>query len=209
MPLTYDYDIIEFVKKYDIPTRLIPTVNKYKELMVKEFPTPEEEIEKNLLSQVLEPYNITAEDYNKLFEAVKNVQTFVKKDLQEYLDELFGEYNKIQQNMEREFFQRTNDFDGWFVEAQTSIFDSKYFDFDNPVYRAGYKSTLVIEKSPVLKYTETLTNVYTGEVYAYKTTEKTNEGWQSQVVCEERNIDVTSIIKKIDNVWTQEVVNNV
>ena len=113
----YDFDIITFVKKYDIPPRLVPQVNRYKELMLKESPSPSEIEEINNLAIVLQPYNITAEDYNKLFQAIQNVQLFVKDDLLAYLNNLFSEYNTRMQTIETTFSNRMNEMNAQFDDT--------------------------------------------------------------------------------------------
>ena len=110
MSLVYPYDKVEFQKKYDLPVRLVASANRYKELKQKEYLTGEENEELNLLATTLADYIITAEDYNKVFTTVNNMQTYVADTITDHLN----------------IFLNTH-------------LESTYFEFDNFIYRSGFK----------------------------------------------------------------------
>lgn len=100
--------------------------------------------------------------------------------------------------------QRINDFDAWFNANKTGIFDAKYFDFDNAVYRAGHTATTV--KRADGSYLESIINTLSRAIYATRETTKQADGaWVSHVICHKHNVDITEITRKVNGVWESVV----
>lgn len=113
-------------------------------------------------------------------------------------------YNAFTTTAETLFGQRIDDFDAWFNENKTAIFDAEYFDFDNIVYRAGY--TCITTKRGAGNYLETIINTLSREIYATRETIKqANGSWVSRVICTKHNIDVTEATQKINGTWESVV----
>lgn len=168
MSLVYPYDKVEFQKKYDLPVRLVASANRYKELKQKEYLTGEENEELNLLATTLADYIITAEDYNKVFTTVNNMQTYVADTITDHLN----------------IFLNTH-------------LESTYFEFDNFIYRSGFKyKREFINETPV-RWEETIINIGTEEVYATRVSEKTDTGWKITTKCPALSINVVDTETKI------------
>lgn len=89
-------------------------------------------------------------------------------------------------------------FNAWFTQAQAQIFDAKYFDFDNNIYRKGFEYSYTQTENPTV-YTETITNSTDGSVYATRTNTANEDEtqWTIHTVCEELIVDTTEV-------WTQQ-----
>lgn len=208
MALDFVHDIITFQNKYDIPPRLILSANRRNELRLKDSLTSSEIEELNTLEILLEPYSITAEDYNKLFKAVKNVQTFVTTDLNTYLNNLFSDYDTRMTNMEKGFSDRTTTIDAWYADIQTSLFDKKYFDFENYNYRKGFRyETQEQTTSNFHVFTTKIINEASGEIYAQQTSiENLSTGVITErTICSDMGIDTTITITEEDGVYKEVV----
>lgn len=220
--LQYDYEIVTFVKKYDISPRLIPQVSRYQELMLKEAPTPAETEELNQLAVVLAPYNITANDYNRLFQAVQNMQMFIKVDIVAYLEELFAGYDArmlmMEQNAAAEI-QETNAqqtaFQSWIDGVRNNIVALQSFYFQNWAELEGcvYKE---YPKDDTGKFIVTISSSTDGKLFARQTEWATTSSnikcyWTKQEVFEP---DGATIMKEktkkeyrdASGVWIGEVV---
>lgn len=202
--LNYGYDIVTFVKKYDIPTRLIQSVIRYQELLIIEIPTTAQLEELNLLAVELEPYNITANDYNNLFTAMQNVQTFITTDLQTYLDALFADYNARMTTMENSYTTRVTDIDAWYTVVKTGLYDGQYFEFDNPIYRKNMTYSAVkttVNNLPV--WTEKYTNNANGSIYAQRvSTKNVSGGWTIVTTCSELSVNTTEVLTNTSGNWS-------
>lgn len=108
-------------------------------------------------------------------------------------------YDLFTTTAERLFNQRIDDFDAWFAEKKAAIFDAKYFDFDNLIYRKGY--TYTYSKADNV-YTETIKNTLSNEVYATRISTKTSSTeWTIQTICIDQEIDTMENWTKIDGTW--------
>lgn len=222
MALQYDYEIVTFVKKYDISPRLIPQVSRYQELMLKEVPTPAETEELNQLAIVLSPYNITASDYNRLFQAVQNMQMFIKADLVEYLEGLFAGYDArmltIEQNAAAEIQETDMQqavFQSWFDGARNNIVALQSFYFQNWAELEGcvYKD---YPKDDAGKFIVTISSSTDDKLFARQTEWATVDGnkkcyWTKQEVFAPDGVTITKEKTKKEyqdasGVWIGEVI---
>lgn len=179
MSLVYPYDKVEFQQKYDLPIRLVASANRYKELKQKEVLTGDENAELNLLATTLLNYIITADDYNKVFTAVDNMQDYVADTITSHLNTFLNTH-----------------------------FESTYFEFDNFIYRDGfkYKRERVNDGSVIWK--ETIINVSTGDLYAIRLSEKTANGWKITTKCPSLSINVVDTETKIASGKWEGVITN-
>lgn len=205
---SYVYDILDFQMKYDIPPRMIPIINRYRELLLKELPTASETEELNTIKIALKQYDISAEDYNKMFTVLINIQKFVTTDLTEYLNGIFAGYEASMQRMETEHNDRITTIDAWYADIQTSLFDKKYFEFENYNYRKGFRyETQEETTSNFHTFTTKIINEASGEVYATQTsTENLTTGVITErTICNDMGIDTTITITEENGVYKEVV----
>ena len=112
-------------------------------------------------------------------------------------------YDTFTTTAETLFNARIDDFDAWFAEKKAQIFDAKYFDFDNLIYRAGY--TYSYSKTDNV-YTETIKNTLSDEAYAARVSTKVSSTqWTIHTVCAIQGIDTTETWTKADGIWKGEI----
>lgn len=94
------------------------------------------------------------------------------------------------------------DYDAWYTSIKTSIFDSKYFDFNNNIYRAGHEYSYTETQEPHI-FVETIKNSISGDVYAIRTSEESASGdWTIRTVCTEQSINmIEQWLKQPDGTW--------
>lgn len=108
-------------------------------------------------------------------------------------------YETFTTTAENLFNARIDNFDAWFAAKKAEIFDAKYFDFDNLIYRKGY--TYSYSKADNV-YTETIKNTLSDEVYATRISTKTSSTeWTIQTICVDQEIDTMENWTKIDGTW--------
>lgn len=108
-------------------------------------------------------------------------------------------YETFTTTAENLFNTRIDDYDAWFAAKKAEIFDAKYFDFDNLIYRAGY--TYSYSKADNT-YTETIKNTLSNEVYATRvSTKASSTEWTIHTVCTVQEVDATEVWTKTDGIW--------
>lgn len=108
-------------------------------------------------------------------------------------------YETFTTTAENLFNARIDDFDAWFAAKKAEIFDAKYFDFDNLIYRKGY--TYSYSKTDNV-YTETIKNPLSDEAYATRvSTKASSTEWTIHTVCVAQEVDVTETWTKTDGLW--------
>jgi hypothetical protein len=88
----FPQEIDSFVELYDIPPSLMAKAKRYQELKMKPSLTSMEQNELNQLSNELGHYIITPETWNKFADAVVNVETFFKEEVDGYIDQKQSEW---------------------------------------------------------------------------------------------------------------------
>ena len=153
-----------FEHKYDLPNDLIDTWKKYESYKLTPYKnlTAEQIHEMNDIAQDLRVYTIESEDYNKCFDLMANMQSFIKDEFPDYinecLDKMWAEINKA-----LGIIDEVND---WFDGIKNNITLHGWFEFDNYVmlenvdyYQTNFSDNKIVE-----------TISYNGVVFATRTT---------------------------------------
>lgn len=142
---------------------------------------------------------------------VKSVDTetlFIQ--YQDYLNSKIEEWNLTQAEQEQQFNQQMMDIDekeeeiqNWYDITKATIFDTKYFDFDNFIYRKGFSYEVIKETNPNLRFTETIKNTSDSSVYSTRISEKLdNNTWVINTICSSLEINNTiTYTKQSDGNW--------
>ena len=114
---------------------------------------------------------------------------------------------KLQEQYDR-WSAAMTDYNAWYASIKNAIFDAKYFDFDNNVYRADHEYSYTETKEPHV-FIETIKNSLNNEVYAVRTSEESTSGdWTIRTVCTEQSISLLEQWQKqADGTW-KGVFNN-
>jgi hypothetical protein len=81
---TFPAQIDTFKEKYEISATDLVNIQRYQELKLKSSRTPEEDTELNNLATTLEPFLINAESFNKLQDAMTNIENFTMNTMLNY-----------------------------------------------------------------------------------------------------------------------------
>ena len=186
-----------FITHSDIGSVDLANVSRYQELKVKDSLTSAESDEMATLFSMLREKIWTAEDLNKLQDSITNLETFFKYQTEEYISNLFAQYDErmanfedrvqtLEQNVDdkiAEANEKIADVIGTRDEIVASIHDTQYFNFDNMNYRTGY-----IRKTEKVSDTVTVETIYNASdetVYATRTTTKNaNADYTVVTVCD-------------------------
>lgn len=79
-----DYTVDTFIEHLDISNSDLTNVNRYKELKLK-VRTPAEDTELNNLTNLLRDKIFSPEDFNKLQDCIKNMENFMKNEVDNYV----------------------------------------------------------------------------------------------------------------------------
>jgi hypothetical protein len=75
-----------FVELYDLPPSLVASAKRYQELKIKPTLNATEQTELNTLTTTLGNYIITPETWNKFADSLVNMETFIKDEIDGYLN---------------------------------------------------------------------------------------------------------------------------
>lgn len=132
--LKYDYQIVLFEHKYDLPNDLIDTWKKYETYKLTPYRnlTAEQIQEMNDISQILRVYTVEASDYNKCFDLMANVQSFIKDELPDYINDCLTEvWNQVNLGI-KDVNDLKDDVSTWWSSIKLSVaLNSKTFAWDN------------------------------------------------------------------------------
>jgi hypothetical protein len=82
----FPQQIDSFVELYDLPPSLVASAKRYQELKIKPTLNATEQTELNNLSVTLGNYIITPETWNKFADSLTSMQTFIKDEVDGYID---------------------------------------------------------------------------------------------------------------------------
>jgi hypothetical protein len=199
---TFPEQIDTFIRHYDVGATDVVNLNRYQELRMKDSLTSAETETMSSLFSALRDKIWLAEDLNKLQDSITNLETFFKFQTEEYISNLFAQYDERMENLENRTDEMietsTLAIDSKITEANekieeivteanekisemvatkndviTTVYDSQYFNFDNMNYRNGF--TRKIEKISDAVTVETIYNSTDLTIYATRTTEKIGE----------------------------------
>lgn len=229
---TFPEQIDTFIRHYDVGATDVVNLNRYQTLRMKDSLTSAETETMSSLFSALRDKIWLAEDLNKLQDSITNLETFFKYQTEEYISNLFAQYDERMEGFEDTmgiFEQRVQtlekNVDDKIAEADekiadvlatrddviTTLHDSQYFNFDNMNYRNGF--TRKTEKTSDTVTVETIYNSTDLTVYATRTTEKIGESnYMVVTVCDyvEPKVNVSVHTYKDENGnWLEDVVTPV
>lgn len=213
-----------FQRHYDIGATDVANLKTYQELRQKDTLTSAEIETMNTLYSILRDKLFLAEDFNKMQDAITNLEDFFKNQTEVYISNLFTQYDLRMLAMEEDTERRLTDVEdasdakiqeiqdkitettAWQNELMAEMYDSQYFDFDNVTYKTGFtrKTENVSENVSV----ETIYNTIDNSVFATRTTTKNGDkDYTIQVVCDRvvPAINTISHTYKLNDVWYEEI----
>ena len=221
---TFPEQIDTFITHYDISAADVLTVQEYQGLRAKSSLTSAELERMNNLLSALRNKIFFAEDFNKLQDAITNLETFFKYQTEDYISQLFTQYDLRMADMKRDvnnmltYVRETSDASvarldkkidettAWQNDLMAEMYNSQYFDFDNLAYQTGF--TRKTEKTSDSVTVETIYNTIDNSVFATRTTTKNSEqDYTIETVCDRvvPAINTTSHTYKKDGIWYEEV----
>lgn len=216
-----------FINHYDIGATDVQRLNEYQTLRMKDSLTSTELDRMNNLYSALRDRLFLAEDFNKLQDAITNLETFFKYQTETYISQLFTNYDLRMLAMELATETRLSDMEkvasgkideidkkikettAWQNSLMAEMYDSQYFDFDNIVYKTGF--TRKTEKKSENVTVETIYNSIDNSVFAERTsTKKADSDYEIVTVCDRvvPAINVKSHIYKRDGIWIEDITAN-
>lgn len=214
-----------FQSHYDVGATDIINVQRYQTLRTKDSLTSAEAQEMNTLYSVLRDKLFLAEDFNKLQDAITNLETFFKYQTETYISQLFTNYDLRMLAMELatetrlsdaeksfnaqivEMDKKITETEAWQNDLMAEMYDSQYFDFDNIVYKTGF--TRKTEQTSDTESIETIYNTIDGSVFATrKTTKNKEQDYTVQIICDKVVPAINSISHtyKKDGTWFEDIV---
>lgn len=216
-----------FQRHYDIGATDIANLKTYQELRQKDTLTSAEIETMNSLYSILRDKLFLAEDFNKMQDAITNLEDFFKNQTEVYISDLFTQYDlrmiKMEQDTERrlsavedasdakikEITDKITETEAWQNDLMAEMYDSQYFDFDNIIYKTGF--TRKTEKTSENVTVETIYNSIDNSVFATRTsTKKADADYEIITVCDRvvPAINVKSHIYKRDGIWMEDITAN-
>lgn len=213
-----------FINHYDIGATDVQRLNEYQTLRMKDSLTSTELDRMNNLYSALRDRLFLAEDFNKLQDAITNLEDFFKNQTEVYISNLFTQYDlrmlKMEQDTERrlsvvedasdakikEITDKITETEAWQNDLMAEMYDSQYFDFDNIVYKTGF--TRKTEKKSENVTVETIYNTIDNSVFATRTTTKNSEqDYTIETICDRvvPAINVKNHVYKRDGIWYEQV----
>lgn len=221
---TFPEQIDTFITHYDISAADVLIVQEYQGLRAKSSLTSAELERMNNLLSALRNKIFFAEDFNKLQDAITNLESFFKYQTEDYISQLFTQYDLRMLAMEedaetrltamenasdakiKEISDKINETTAWQNDLMSEMYNSQYFDFDNASYMTGF--TRKTEKTSDSVTVETIYNTIDNSVFATRTTTKNSEqDYTIETVCDRvvPAINTTSHTYKKDGIWYEEV----
>ena len=118
------------------------------------------------------------------------------------------DFNNQMTAQQEEFNTQHNEIDAWYADIQTSLFDKKYFEFENYNYRKGFRYETEKTVTSTLKVIITkIINIASGEEYARQTSIKnlTTGVITERTICADMGIDTTITITKENGIYKEVV----
>lgn len=132
--LKWDYIPVEWEKKYDLPNDLIDTWKKYETYKLTPYRnlTADQIEEMNDIGNSLSIYMFEAKDINKCFDLMANVQSFIKDELPDYINDCLTEaWNQVNLGI-KDVNDLKDDISTWWASVKLSMsLNSKTFSWNN------------------------------------------------------------------------------
>lgn len=213
-----------FQSHYDVGATDIVNVQRYQTLRTKDSLTSAELQEMNTLYSVLRDKLFLAEDFNKLQDAITNLETFFKYQTEDYISHLFTQYDLRMLAMEKdtetrlstmesasnakiqEITDKINETTAWQNTLMAEMYDSQYFNFDNMAYKTGF--TRKTEQTSDTVSVETIYNTIDNSVFATRTTTKNgDQDYTVHTICKNvvPAVNTISHTYKQDGTWFEDV----
>ena len=213
-----------FQRHYDIGATDVANLKTYQELRQKDTLTSAEIETMNTLYSILRDKLFLAEDFNKMQDAITNLEDFFKNQTEVYISNLFTQYDlrmlAMEQDTEKrltavedasdakiqEIQDKITETTAWQNDLMAEMYDSQYFDFDNVTYKTGFtrKTENVSENVSV----ETIYNTIDNSVFATRTTTKNGDkDYTIKVICDKvvPAVNTISHTYKLNDVWYEEI----
>lgn len=213
-----------FIRHYDVGSTDVANVIRYQTLRAKDSLTSAEANEMNTLFSALREKLFLAEDFNKLQDALTNLETFFKYQTEDYISELFRQYDIRMLAMEndtearltamerdsnakiKEINDKITETNAWQNNLMAEMYDSQYFNFDNVTYKTGFTKKTEEISDTVSK--ETIYNTIDNSVFATRTTTKNGDkDYTVQTVCDKvvPAVNTISHTYKTNGVWYEDI----
>lgn len=213
-----------FLTHYDVGATDVQYIQEFQTLRSKGSLTSAELERMNTLLSAMRDKLFLAEDFNKLQDAITNLETFFKWQTEDYISQLFTQYDLRMLAMEedtenrltametasdakiKEISDKITETTAWQNTIMAEVYDSQYFNFDNIVYKTGF--TRKTEQTSDTVSVETIYNTIDNSVFATRTTTKNGEqDYTVQIVCDKVVPAINSISHtyKKDGTWFEDV----
>ena len=216
-----------FLTHYDVGATDVQYIQEFQTLRSKGSLTSAELERMNTLLSAMRDKLFLAEDFNKLQDAITNLETFFKWQTEDYISQLFTQYDLRMLAMEedtetrltamenasdakiKEISDKITETTAWQNSLMAEMYNSQYFDFDNLIYQTGF--TRKTEKTSDSVTVETIYNMIDNSVFATRTsTKKADADYEIVTVCDRvvPAINVKSHIYKRDGIWMEDITAN-
>lgn len=147
-------------------------------------------------------------DTTTIFNQYKNAWEQVEKTIRQDKANYDRWYTAFTEEAEQLYQTRINNFDAWFLDNKTSIFDAKYFDFENWAYRAG--ETIQTIRNSDGSVATRLVSGLDGSIIAEKVTMRQTDGSVVEtLISEKNNISVKKTTMRNSDGSITEVIEEV
>ena len=213
-----------FLTHYDVGATDVQYIQEFQTLRSKGSLTSAELERMNTLLSAMRDKLFLAEDFNKLQDAITNLETFFKWQTEDYISYLFTQYDLRMLAMEKdtetrltametasdakikEINDKITETNAWQNNLMAEMYDSQYFNFDNVTYKTGFTKKTEEISDTVSK--ETIYNTIDNSVFATRTTTKNGDkDYTVQTVCDKvvPAVNTISHTYKTNGVWYEDI----
>jgi hypothetical protein len=116
---------------------------------------------------------------------------------------IFNSYQNLINQAQNNIIDFENEYKAWFISIKTEIFDKKYFDFNNNMYRKGYSYSYTKTGTD---FSETIKNTLDNSTYATRESKKTTNKWVIRTICKTQDIDISETFTKNNLLWSGVII---
>lgn len=154
--LKWRYDIVIFEYKSDLSNDMLPYWKKYETYKLTDYKTltSSQIQEMNDLGEQLRNWGVMIEaaDYNKCFDLMANVQSFIKNELPDYINDCLTEaWNQVNLGI-KDVNDLKDDISTWWSSIKNNITIHGWFEFDNYImlenvdyYQTDFENNKIVE----------------------------------------------------------------
>lgn len=197
-----------FIEHYDIGYADIPKITRFTDLYNKEEKSSDELVEFNQLMSEFRNKLTFASDFNKMNDALVNMQLYYKNyentlidyKIKDYVKEIENMVNEVDLTVNKKNTSQTG-FDAKVNQISRQMYDlhgKDFFDFDDMTYMNGFVYSCVVNADGA--WVETIKNS-TGEIIATRTTTKNSSTNEYTIVMVHGNETVTQKIHNENGNW--------